>query len=412
MTPHAPWRGRLLVLAGIALAAINLRTAITSLTPLLQAVGEALAFDTAVAGVLGMLAPAAFALLGIATPALASRLGLERTVLAAMALACVGLLARGLVGDTAGLMLASVVALAGMGIGNVILPPLVKRYFPDRIGVVSSLYLTSLQIGTTLPAFVAVPLAQAQGWRVSLASWSLLALVATLPWLLVLWRGRPARPAADAGPGVQADAAALLRPRPPHGARVWRSPLAWAMGTLLGMTSLITYAMFTWLPRWMTDAGATAVGAGALLGVYSAAGLVSSLLVPVLVARMRQPFHLVAVMLVLYVVGFGGLLVAPTLLPAMWVALLALAGATFPLSLTLINLRTRTPAGSASLSGFMQGLGYLLGCAGPLVVGLLRDATGGWTWPVAFLGACVLVLTWSAWSACRPRMLEDSWAAR
>lgn len=408
MTDPHPWRGRLLVLAGIALAAINLRTAITSLTPLLDVVGDALAFGSGVAGVLGMLAPAAFALFGLATPMLAARFGLERTVVAAMLLAGAGLLARGLVGETSGLMLASIVALAGMGIGNVLLPPLVKRYFPDRIGAVSSLYLTSLQVGTMLPAFAAVPLAQAYGWRVSLGSWSVLAFVAVVPWLLVLWRGRSARLAL---PAQSADAVALLRPRPPAGARVWRSPLAWAMGTLLGMTSLITYAMFTWLPRWMTDAGATPAGAGALLGVYSAAGLVSSLLVPVLVTRMRQPFHLVLVMLVFYLVGFGGLLAAPTLMPALWVSLVALAGATFPLSLTLINLRTRTPAGSAGLSGFMQGLGYLLGCAGPIVVGLLREATGGWWWPVGFLGACVLVLTWSAWQACRPRMLEDSWGA-
>ncbi|MCE7032613.1 MFS transporter [Lysobacter sp. GX 14042] len=399
-----PWRGRLLVLAGITLAAFNLRTAITSLTPLLEIVGGDLGFGSGTAGVLGMLPTAAFAVLGVATPPIVHRLGLERTVVLAMSLAAAGVLARGLVGGTAGLILASLVALAGMGIGNVVLPPLVKRYFFDRVGTVSSVYLTSLQLGTMAPAFFAVPLTLALGWRLSLAAWVVPAALAALPWLWVLRGGRPAL--ARQTPGNTAE---LPRATPPAGAKVWRAPLAWSMVALLGMTSLVTYALFTWIPRWMSDAGLDPTAAGAMLGVYSAAGLVTSLAVPVLAARMRQPFQLIPPMLAGYAIGFAGLLWAPGTLPGLWPALLGLAGGSFPLALTLVNMRTRTPAGSAGLSGFIHAAGYLLACAGPLAVGWLRDSTGGWGWPVVFLAGCLAVLAWGGWTSCRPRFLEDEW---
>jgi CP family cyanate transporter-like MFS transporter len=112
---------------------------------------------------------------------------------------------------------------------------------------------------------------------------------------------------------------------------------------------------------------------------------------------------------VAYVAAFAGLLLAPMAAPMLWVALLGLGPSSFPLSLTLINLRTRTPAGSARLSGFMQGLGYSLSCLGPLLFGWLHDVSHGWTWPFAFLGLCLLVLLLGGWLACRPRMLEDTW---
>ncbi len=107
--------------------------------------------------------------------------------------------------------------------------------------------------------------------------------------------------------------------------------------------------------------------------------------------------------------AFAGLLFAPMLLPALWVALLGLGPSTFPLALTLINLRTRTPAGSSALSGFMQGLGYALSCLGPLLFGVLHEYTHGWTWPFAMLLVAVGVLLIGGWMASRPRMLEDTW---
>lgn len=407
------WSGRGLVLLGIVLSAFNLRTAVTSLTPLLDMLGDTFGFGATMTGVFGMLPTAAFALFGVATPTLAHRIGLERTALLAMLLATLGLLLRSAANDTTALMAASLTALAGMGIGNIVLPPLVKRYFADRVGAVSTLYITVLQAGTILPALVAVPVMEAAGWRLSLGLWAVFAAASALPWCLVLWQERrrtsPLARAHDAAVTVDDEAPELAAPRPTG--RAWRSPVAWGMALMFGMTSLVTYSMFTWLPKLLVEAGGTPALGGSMVALFSTLGLVASLTMPLIAVRMRNPFIVVVACGGFYAAAFAGLLLAPMFAPALWVALLGLGPSTFPLSLTLINLRTRTPEGSAALSGFMQGVGYTLSCAGPLAFGLLHEYTHGWASPMAFLAACVGVLLVGGYLACRPRYLEDTWHA-
>lgn len=409
------WRDRALVLAGIAMAAFNLRTAVTSLTPLLDMLGHEFHFGPTMTGVLGMVPTAAFALFGVVTPFIAHRLGLERTALLSMLLAALGLLARAFVGDTAMLLATSAIALSGMGMGNVVLPPLVKRYFADRVGTVSTMYITVLQLGTILPALLAVPLAQSAGWRVSLGAWSLIAAAAATPWIAVLWmerfgHSRQAHALAhahDRAVTTQDEAPELACPHKPG--RVWRSPVAWGLTLMFGMTSLTTYSMFTWLPKLLLEAGGSAELGGTMVALFSTMGLLSALVLPALAVRIDNPFPIVLACGLAYVAAFAGLLLAPMAAPLLWVALLGLGPSTFPLSLTLINLRTRTPAGSARLSGFVQGVGYSLSCLGPLLFGWLHSLTHGWAWPFAFLALCLLVLLYGGWLASRPRMLEDTW---
>nr|WP_242007529.1 MFS transporter [Luteimonas cucumeris] len=399
------------MLAGIVLSAFNLRTAVTSLTPLLDQLEELFGFGSTMTGVFGMLPSAAFAVFGVATPAIAHRIGLERAALLSMLLAAAGLVARSMAGGTSGLLVGSVVALAGMGMGNVVLPPLVKRYFPDRVGAISTLYITVLQFGTILPALVAVPLAAAAGWRISLGVWSLIAVAAALPWIgvLLIERRKDSALARRHDHAVAAGDEAPELSAPPARGKASRSSLAWGMALMFGMTSLITYSMFTWLPKLMVEAGASPAFGGTMVALFSTLGLASALLMPAVAVRVRNPFPIVLACAACHVGAFAGLLFAPMAAPLLWVALLGLGPSTFPLALTLINLRTRTPAGSAALSGFMQGLGYALACLGPLLFGILHQATHGWLWPFAMLTASVVVLLVGGWLACRPRMLEDSW---
>ena len=403
--------GRALVLVGIVLSALNLRTAVTSITPLLDELGRVFDFGGTMAGVLGMLPSAAFAVFGVATPAIARRLGLERAALLSMGLAALGLVLRSLAGGTGGLLFGSIVALAGMGIGNVVLPPLVKRYFADRVGTLSTLYITVLQMGTILPALVAVPVAAAVGWRISMGAWALVAIAAALPWIGVLWieRRKESDLARCHDAAVAGDDEAPELAAPATRGRVWRTSLGWGMALMFGMTSLATYSMFTWLPKILTEAGATPTFGGAMVALYSALGLAGALTIPALAARVANPFPIVLGCAACHFGGFAGLLLAPMAAPLLWVPMIGLGPSTFPLGLTLINLRTRTPGGSASLSGFMQGVGYALACLGPLLFGVLREATGGWTSPFAMLAASVVVMLIGGWQACKPRMLEDTW---
>lgn len=391
----SPWRGRLLVLASLLLAAFNLRTAVTSITPIMDLLAEEFGFGSTLMGVIGMSPTAAFAVFGVFTPALILRLNLLPVAFLSMLLAMLGLVFRSLAFETWHLLLANFIALAGMGMGNVVLPPLVKSYFPMRIGVVSTAYITMMQIGTMLPALLSVPLNTQYSWPIALGVWALPAAVA-LGFMAVLWVKNPSSE-------LQLHSAANHQKLP-----VWRSSLAWGLVFMFGMTSLITYAIFTWLPLLMVDAGASPEFGGVMLAWFAAVGLSSSLLMPWAGAKMRNPFPLVVFCLAAYAVAFPGLMFAPMSYPWLWVTAMALGPSTFPLALTLINLRTSTSQGSASLSGFAQGFGYLLSCMGPFVLGVMRDLGTGWMLPLGFLACCAVVMAFGAWQVCKPRFLEDT----
>ncbi|MEA9759277.1 MFS transporter [Xanthomonas campestris pv. raphani] len=399
-SPSAQRRGRGVVLAAVLLSAFNLRTAVTSLTPLLERIAHEYDFGAPTMGALGMLPTAAFALTGVATPALLRRFGLLQTALIAMGLATIGLLVRPLLPGTGGLLLGSLVALAGMGVGNVVLPPLVKRYFGDRVGGVSTLYITVLQVGTLLPALMAVPVADAWGWRSSMMVWMLPALLALIAWALVHARHRRL---AATGP-------APVTPTPEAEGRVARTALGWSMALTFGMTSLVTYSMFTWLPTLFREAGASPAFGGTMVALFSALGMVGALTMPALAVRLRNPFPIVLLCAACHLVAFAGLWWAPLAAPILWVTLLGLGPSTFPLALVLVNQRSRTAAGSAALSGFSQGMGYLVSCLGPFLFGWLHAHRGGWTSPFLFLAACIVIQLVATWVACRPQWLEDVWA--
>ncbi|MBB4654739.1 CP family cyanate transporter-like MFS transporter [Xanthomonas sp. F14] len=399
-SPSARLRGRGLVLAAILLSAFNLRTAVTSLTPLLERIADEYAFGAPTMGALGMLPTAAFALTGVATPALLRRFGLLRTALLSMALATVGLVLRPLLPGTAGLLIGSLVALAGMGMGNVVLPPLVKRYFGDRVGGVSTLYITVLQVGTLLPALLAVPVADALGWRSSMVVWVLPALLALAAWAMVHTSHRR----------IRATGPAPVTPTSEAEGRVARTALGWSMAVTFGMTSLVTYSMFTWLPTLLREAGASPAFGGTMVALFAALGMVGALTMPALAVRMRNPFPIVLLCAACHLVAFAGLWWAPLAAPILWVTLLGLGPSTFPLALVLVNQRSRTAAGSAALSGFSQGMGYAVSCLGPFLFGWLHAHHGGWTSPFVFLVICILVQLAAAWVACRPQLLEDVWA--
>ncbi|MFE9174405.1 MFS transporter [Streptomyces kebangsaanensis] len=398
--PRHPPTGRLTALAGIVLAALTLRAAVTAITPLLGTVGAALGFGPLAAGTLGMLPTAMFALFGLATPPLVARFGLERVALGAMLVTGAGTLARAAASSTAALLLLSAVPLAAMGVGNVVLPPLVKRHFPDRVGALSAVYIACVQLGTTIPPLTAVPVAQAHGWRVSVGMWALLAFAAAVPWLLPSVRRVPPAGGGAVSGGSEGAFTAPVR----------RSPLAWSLAVMIGTTSLSTYALFTWLPRILADAGASAGFGGAMVALFSAIGIVSALVAPVLCTRLRNPFPVVVVCVLCYLAGYTGLYLAPATVPVLWVFLVGVGPTTFAMSLTLIGVRTRTARGAARLSGFVQGVGYTLACLGPLLFGLLHDATGGWGAPFGLLLAALALMTAGAFRACRPGTLEDDLA--
>lgn len=373
--------GRSLALIGIALVALNLRTAVSAISPIAREVAVDIPLGDASLGLIGMVPPAAFALSGIFGAALARHLGLERFLVAAILAMVLGHLVRASAASFAALLIGTVVVMLGMGIGNVLLPPLVKRYFPDRVGVVTSLYATVLAIGTAVPAIVAAPVADSIGWRVSVGMWSIVALLSLLPWLAVLMQHRAPIPTAAQLPALAKNPVGKL-------GLIRHSRTAWTLGVIFAVSSFNAYAVYAWLPEILIDTTSqSAVTAGALLGLYAAVGLPLALVVPMLATRMKNVGWLVQAGVLSFVLGYIGLIMVPDTAVWLWVALVRTGSLMFPACLVLIGLRCRTALGAVSLSGFVQGLGYTLGALGPLLVGVLHEIFGGW------LGAELLLLS-------------------
>ena len=395
------WAGRTTALLGILLVALSLRSAVAAISPIAAEIGRDIDLTTIGLAVIGAIPPVFFALGGLVAPPIAHRLGLERVVLLSAVAMLLGHVARATAGSYTWLLLGTALTLAATGIANVLLPPLVKRYFPDRVGLITATYATVMTISSALPALTAAPIADSAGWRVSLGVWAITAAIAVVPWVVVLVRSSRATAAGDAAPEI-VDAPPALAGRLVH------SRVAWAIAITFVATSLNVYAMFAWLPLLLVDiAGVTPIAAGSLLSLYSFIAIPGSIAAPLLVARMRKPGWIIQGGVVLFVAGYAGLLLAPASAPWLWVALIGAGPILFPVCLVLINVRTRSQRTSAALSGFAQGIGYGIGALGPLVVGVLHELTDGWTAPILFLTAVAVVAVPFGVVLSHPRTVEQ-----
>ncbi|MFL4479569.1 CynX/NimT family MFS transporter [Paeniglutamicibacter sp. ORCA_105] len=399
--PRQKMAGRIGALLGIILMALSLRAAVVSVPPLLGSIGPELGFDSFSTGLLAMLAPVVFAGFGLLTPRLIRWWGLEKVLVAAVLLAVAGQLLRAVVGDVTSFLLLSAITLAGYGMGNVVLPPLVKKYFPDRLAIVTSGYVTMLAVGTWMAPQFSVPLANlTENWRASIAAWALLSAVVLVPWGIQLVRDRKL-PRPDT-PLVNG-----LVPAPPVRINPWKSPVAWGLAIFLAGNSAQTYVYFTWLPPYLSEQGLDTQTAGSMLALFAILGLPVSLLVPLWVPRLRHPIVAVLVFTAFWIAGHLGMYLSPTEHTALWVVFAGLGQGTFAIALLMMNLRSRSTYGSGVLAGFSQGVGYAGAAVAPLLFGIVKDATGGWSASFAMLGICLVVMLTGAMMINGPRKIED-----
>lgn len=372
-----PLTGRFLALFGMLLVALNVRTAVSSLSPIIPFIREDFELSTLAVSFLGMLPPLGFALSGLIAPIITRRIGLEAALLTLLATIALGSVIRAVSGDWSLLSVGTMLALIGMGMGNVLLPVVVRKYFPDRIGSMTGLYLVIVSIGAFSPPLIAVPVAEAASWRVSLGQWAVVALIASIPWLFALRRNRVEEPVVTQ---------ALTIPVSVRHVKIWKSPTAMAMVVIWAVSSLNGYAIFAWLPQILMDeSGSTPAQAGTLLALYAAMGIPAALSMPVLAVRYSNQAPLIYLSGMLFFAGYGGLIFLPGWWSWAWVLLAGLGPILFPLNLALFNIRTKSQETLLRISGFAQGFGYLAAAMGPLVIGVLHELTGNWTSSLWFL---------------------------
>jgi CP family cyanate transporter-like MFS transporter len=393
-TPHTDTRAeRVLVVVGIVVLAFNLRPAAVSVGPVLREIISGLGMSSTTAGVLTTLPVLSFAAFGALAPWLARVLGLHRVTLVSLFCVVGGLGLRSQTSNVPLFLLLSLLALAGMATANVLLPSLVKLHFPNRVGLMTSIYTTSLAVGLTLASVLTVPVADHFGsWRWGLLAWALTAAVAALPWFGLLRH--------DQAPEGVARGISL--------GQVARTRLGWGMALFFGFQSLQAYSVFGWFAQVYRDAGFSPGTAGLLLGVITAMSIPLSFWLPAWAARLEHQTWLIVGLVACYPLGYLGLIVAPVAGAWLWAVLVGVAASVFPVVLTLIGLRARTSEGTAALSGFTQSVGYLIAAIGPFGMGFVYDLTGGWTVPLIGLVVLVVPQLLAGLSVARPSYIEDA----
>lgn len=382
--------GGTLLAIGVALAAANLRPAVTSLASVLGDVRASLGVSTAWTSLLTAIPTVCFGVAAFAAPWLGRRLGMARAVGASLAVLTAGLVLRVLDGPWV-VLGGTFVACAGIAVSNVLIPVVVKDSFPGKVGLITGVYTAALAAGAAVGAALTPALESVLGsWRGAVGAWAALSLAALLVWLAgarhgVVTKGQAARPQA---------------PR----RSLFRNPLAWVITVFFGLQSLLAYTVMGWLPQILGDAGVDRTTAGLLLAITMVLGVPVSLMVPPLAARWAGQSGLVVVLGAFSVAGVLGLALAPLAAPGLWAVLIGVGmGGMFPLALVIISLRTASSADTASLSGMAQSVGYLISATGPFAFGVLRGATGTWTVSMLALTAILVLLTTLGALAGRPR---------
>jgi MFS transporter, CP family, cyanate transporter len=359
----------------LVLIGLNLRFAIAAVPPLLDELRDDLGLSSVGAGLLTTAPVLCFAVAAPLAGVLARRAGQEVLLLACMVAVAAGAALRGvpaLVPVFGGTLVLGI----AIAVANVLMPSVIKRRF-QRPGVMMALYTTSLSVSAGIAAASTVPLARALGsWPAALAFGALPALVAAAAWL-------PAT--REAGRTVSPGSHARVS--------VVRERTAWFVTGAFGVQSLLFYALLSWLPDVLRDAGTSSGRAGAMLSVAMVCGLPASLLLPVVAGRIRDQRPLAVVAPACWAAGLVGVLLAPTSMTLVWMVLLGLGqGAGMAFALTCVVLRAPDDARANALSGMSQAIGYALAALGPFALGVVHQLSGGWDEPLLLMLAATVAL--------------------
>ncbi len=376
----------------VVLVALNLRPVIVAVSPVFDTISSELGLTSSLAGLLVTLPVLCFGILGPLAPVLAGKIGFERS-LALVLLAIIAGSALRIIPSIPALFGGTVLVGAGIAVGNILLPGLIKRDFPHRLGIMSGLFSMSMAVGATLAAGLTIPIAKAVGWSWNevLAAWGLFALLALVCWIPSLWNSR----------------GAASHPRT-FGLALARDRVAWWVTIFFGLQSFNFYSTTAWLPTILIGYGYDPVFAGFMLSLVNFVSMLPALVVPLILARITNQAAFTIVVSAVYFIAVGGFLAMPAF-AVLWMALLGLAqGAGLGLGLTFIVLRSPDAAYATKLSGMAQSWGYLFAASGPLAVGALYDVSSAWVMSLLLLFVMLIPQAITAYLSGRPGFVGTS----
>ncbi|GBG08599.1 cyanate MFS transporter [Paenibacillus agaridevorans] len=370
-----------LIILGIIVIAANLRTPLTSVSPLVSLIRDDLHISNTSAGLITTVPLLAFALLSPLVPKLGQRYGIERIIMIALLFLTVGIVIRSLSG-AANLFIGTAILGFAIAVCNVLLPSIIKRDFPNKIGSMTGIYSISMNLCGAIATGVSVPLAVNAGlkWQGALGIWGILSFVSILCWLPQL-RNQTKQTTTSSKQMASNDV------------NVWKSLIAWHVTLFMGIQSMVFYVLIAWLPEILKQQGIDPNQSGWYLSIMQLVMLPFAFIVPVIAGRMSSQRFLVVITTILLLTGTIGLLYGSSNMILLWIIMLGIGGGfAFSLAMMFFGLRTENAHQAAKLSGMAQSIGYLFAAVGPALIGYLHDATNSWNLPLfILLGASVLL---------------------
>ncbi len=374
-----------LLAIAVILVACNLRAPLTGVGSLVGLIQENLALSASGAGMLTTIPLLAFAIVSPFVGSLCKRFGAGRLLLCSLIVLMLGMLLRS-TGSSRGLYWGTAVVGIGIAVGNVLLPAVIKVYFPKQLGLMTGLYSTALSVAAGISSGISIPIAARLGWRAALSVWLLLAL----PTFLLCLPHRQIQVTENTGKGNP----------------IYGSSMTWWVTLYMGVQSLLFYCFVAWLASIMQAKGYSSAVAGYFVSAYMLLGIPSSFLIPILAGRQKKQTGLGVCIGAFYLAGTILLVLfdsVPLLILSILFCSLA-SGASISFAIALFSLRTKSGDAASQLSGIAQSAGYLLAAIGPAALGKIFDSTQSWTLALLLLIGFSLILTIAGWFAGRDKM--------
>lgn len=359
-----------LLITGILMVSINLRTSIAAVGPLIPFIREDLGLSNGLAGFLTTLPLLTFATFSLLAPSIGKRMGHGRAIFLGMIILAIGVVTR-VLGGIELLLIGTALTGIGIVIANVLLIPMIKLRLPEKLGMMTALLATGMSLLAAVAAGLSVPMAVDLnwGWRGSLLFWIVFLILAIFIWIPQIGRPKVA---------IQTD---VFAPK-----NVWKSKLAWQITLFMGAQSVMYFTLITWLPDMLISRGMDPVNAGFISSMMQVVSLIGSYFAPGILLKLKEQSKVILVVGIGYIIGYIGLLPQIEWLTYASLTLIGLGlGASLSIAYTLISLRTAEDRTTAKLSGMVQSSGYVLAALGPMLFGISLDFFNNWNLLIYFM---------------------------
>ncbi|HAL09742.1 MAG TPA: MFS transporter [Staphylococcus sp.] len=380
--------------------AATLRAPLTSVGPVIELIKSDLEISNTLAGLLTTIPLIIFGFVSPFVSKIVTKLTMSRTILYALLILLVGLLLR--VSGDIGLFIVGTILLGiAIAFGNVCLPSYVKWRFPLQIGLFTGVYSATMNFTAGLGGGLSYPLSEITplGFRLSLSFWVVLTILAIVFWWPQVKSGKQQE--------LQATKAMQAKVQGPK-VRMATSKLAWVVALTMAMQSMVFYTVIAWMPTILVDKGMSPTAAGFLLMLNQFSQVPMTFIFPIIASKMQNQKLLVTIVSMLFVLGFSLLFSQSYIVLVIGIIIAGFGmGAGFSLCMTFFSIRARTNAGSMSLSGFGQSIGYFIAAIGPFLIGFLHDLLGGWDVGIISLIVISVLFYIFALQAASDKYVED-----